>query len=80
MSYAPTHRGILDVGSVQIVQLVYVTFRFVVVLTITLFRILFSFFLIFPLLLDCSLCMLMIDHRGLFGGSRYLHSPVTSWP
>ena len=80
MSYAPTHRGILDVGSVQIVQLVYFTFRFVVILTITLFQILFSFLSYFPYFHDCSLYMLMIDHRGLFGGSRYLHLLVTSWP
>ena len=56
----PTHRVIIDVGSVQIVQLVYFTFRFVVIMTITLFWILFSFLSYFRRFHDCSLCMVVI--------------------
>ena len=76
MSYAPTLRGMLDIGLVQTSSVgLFSCFRFDIMLT-TQFYSRFPYYFLF--VYDCSLCMLLIDHRGLFEGSRYPHSPVTS--
>ena len=78
MSYAPTLRGMLDIGSVQTSSVgLFSCFRFGFMLTIRIYIRFLYYYLFFH---DCSLCMLLIDHRGLFEGSQYPHSLVTSWP
>ena len=81
MSYAPTLRGMFRYWvSSDYVLLVYFMIqscRCMDYFDIPFYSDILLFSLIF---FDCSLCMLKIDHRGLFEGSRYPHSPVTSWP